>query len=70
MPSTDQNVAHWIDHFIVLDQDGAVVAMRDISPDEETPSLFFHIPPGTTSLTPSGLGSAWGLFRARSSFVL
>jgi len=45
--------AHWIDRVWVTDQDGALVAMRDINSAEPVPAqIKFSIPEGVTSLTP------------------
>ena len=62
--SSDPNTVHWIDHIYVKDQDGNVVAMRDLGATESSPAtLVFDIPAGVTSLTPYEHCNLHGLYK-------
>merc|ERR1719253_846723 len=63
-PNSDPDVVHWINLIWVVDQDGAIVALRQLSPDEPAPaSLAFTLPPGTTQVTAYEYCNQHGLFR-------
>merc|ERR1712190_714140 len=62
--STNASVVHWIDFIYAKDQNGAVVAMRDLGASEAAPAtLVFDIPVGTTQLVPYEHCNKHGLFR-------
>jgi len=49
--SADPAKVHWVDHIWVKNQDGLVVAMRDLDATEASPAMFtFEVPEGTTQL--------------------
>merc|ERR1712232_1012857 len=54
---------HWVDHIWVKNQDGVVVAMRDLDATEPSPAMLtFEVPEGTTQLVAYEHCNLHGLF--------
>jgi desulfoferrodoxin (superoxide reductase-like protein) len=63
VPSTNPAEVHWVDHIYVKNQDGVVVAMRDLDATETSPAtLTFQVPAGTTQLVAYEHCNKHGLF--------
>merc|ERR1712110_910684 len=55
---------HWVDHIWVKNQDGVVVAMRDLDATEPSPAMLtFEVPEGTTQLVAYEHCNLHGLFQ-------
>merc|ERR1712023_577672 len=62
--SGNPSEVHWVDHIWVKNQDGDVVAMRDLDATEASPAtITFEVPEGTTELIAYEHCNLHGLFQ-------
>jgi len=69
--SADPSKVHWVDHIWVKNQDGVIVAMRDLDATQASPAMLtFEVPEGTTQLVAYEHCNLHGLFKGDAVTVV